>query len=128
MQLSSGAEDPAPAIATREDRRALLGVEDTPLGEYQQEQVLEILTAQMEGKPDNWRFYSVEDDNEFPASVADFDFLALVRDSRIAIRRNGHAYATIKIIKYKIDNRARTIRTVLRLVPFSAQEEAAQFA
>lgn len=128
MEISGGTPESASAIATSEDRRALTAPDETPPEEEEQEQILEILTAQMDGKPDNWRFYSVEDDNEFTASVEDFEFLKSVRESRIAIVRNGHAYGTVKIIRQKINNRARTIRTILRLTPFTPQEEAAQFA
>lgn len=128
VEIAGGPLESAPAIATTEDRRALTEPDETQPEEEEQEQILEILTAQMDGKSDNWRFYSVEDDNEFTASVEDFEFLKSVRESRIAIIRNGHAYGTVKIVKQRINNRARTIRTVLKLIPFTPQEEAAQFA
>lgn len=128
MELASDTPNSTPVIATSEDRRALTEPKETPPEEEQREQVLEILTAQMDGKSDNWRFYSVEDDNEFTASIEDFEFLKSVRESKIAIVRNGHAYATVKTIKQRINNRARTVRTVLKLTPFTPQEETAQFA
>lgn len=128
MVIGGGSPESAPVVATEADRRALTALEESPPHEEELDQVLEILTAQMDGKTDNWRFYSVDDEAEFTANVADFDFLQAVRESRIAILRNTHAYATVKITRQKINNRARTFRTVLKLRPFTHQEETAQFA
>ena len=117
-----------PAIVTKEEQDKIFPAEDTAPTFTDKPCIVEILTAQMDGRPTGWRFYDVEDETEFAAGVADGLFLADVNEGRYAVLRHKHAHALMRIEKQKINFRNRTIRTILTLTPMSDEEERLRFA
>lgn len=81
------------------------------------ERILEILTAQMDGKPNGWRFYDVEEEIEFSAGVADSSFLMAVNSGKYGILRGSHVSATVRTNRMIVDGRRRTERTIISLIP-----------
>lgn len=127
MELVGGNVESAPVVVTRDERNAVISQrEDSPVVD-EKNCVLEVLTAQMDGKTDGWRFYNVDEETEFTATVEDFDFLTSIKESRYAVIRNRHANAVLKTIRQKINGRTKTIRKILKLTPLSDQEERALF-
>ncbi|WP_165079106.1 MULTISPECIES: hypothetical protein [unclassified Desulfovibrio] len=117
-----------PAIVPAEEQDKIMAAEDTEPTSTDKTCIVEILTAQMDGRPTGWRFYDVEDETEFAAGVADGRFLADVNEGRYAVLRHKHAHALMRVEKQKINFRNRTIRTILTLTPMSDEEERLKFA
>lgn len=116
-----------PVIVPAEEQDKIEAAEDTDPTSTDKTCIVEILTAQMDGRPTGWRFYDVEDETEFAAGVADHRFLTAVNEGRYAVLRHKHAHALMRIEKQKINFRNRTTRTILRLKPMTDKEEL-QFA
>lgn len=93
-----------------ESKRATVDTEDSL-------KILEVLTAQMDGKPKGWRFYDVDDSAEFSAGIADFGFLEAVNAGVYGFLRGKHVSAVVRTEKKRIDGRNKTERTIIQITP-----------
>ena len=128
VAIGDGNPQTKPVVVTEENQAQIFAAEETTPSFTDNPCVVEILTAQMDGRPTGWRFYDVEDGTEFSAGVADHQFLSDVNEGRYAILRHKHAHAVIRTEKQKMNFRNRTTRTILALTPMSDTEERLQFS
>lgn len=123
MEVGDGNPQNQPVVVTEEEQAQIFAAEETAPSVSDKPCVVEILTAQMDGRSTGWRFYDIEDGTEFSAGVADHQFLNDVNEGRYAVLRHKHAHALMRVEKQKINFRNRTTRTILRLKPMTDKEE-----
>lgn len=114
-------------VITDEDKNAFLNISSDENSTQQIETFLEVLTAQMDGKPDGWRFYDVHDNFEFSAVVKDFDFLHSVNNGTYGFLRGRHVKATVVIERTIHNARKSTKRSIISIRPLSREEETELF-
>lgn len=127
IEISGGKPSQPPAIVTEQEKNVFLKPSSDIYKEDDRERVLEVLTAQMDGRPEGWRFYDVEDDATFSAGLADHNFLLAVNQGKYGFLRGRHAAATVRTVKQKVDGRMKTTRTILSITPLNDEQERALF-
>lgn len=127
VEVSGGQDLKSIASVDEEEKNFFLNPPSDVYDVIDKEKVLEVLTAQMDGKADGWRFFDVEDETIFSAGVADQAFLSAVNAGKYGFLRGRHASATIRITRQKIDARMRTTRTIISVVPLTDKQEIEMF-
>ena len=101
-------------IISKEDRRFFRQEEGLVLTDNESETLLEVVGPMLNGSPDGWKFSEGEDGMEFTANVADEEFLAAVRDRRIALVNGMTIRAIVRTVQRK-RVRTRTDRTIVEV-------------
>lgn len=98
-----------------EEKQAVLAKAPGILSQEDSQKILEVLTPHMDGKPENWRFYDLEDETEYSALVEDAAFLDEVREGRQMFQHGSKVNATVRVVKKLVNERKRTERTIMSL-------------
>lgn len=81
--------------------------------------ILELLTPNFDGKAAGWRFYDVEDEVEFTASVQDEVFLKNVREKQYNFRSGDMLEVEMTRVKRRVNQRSKTDRIVNKVLQHS---------
>ena len=127
VTLSGGQEPEAVTTVTDEDKETFLNPPSDVYNIDDRERILEVLTAQMDGKADGWRFFDVDEEVEFSAGIADHNFLSAVNGGAYGFLRHKHAAATVRTVKQKVDGRMKTTRTIISITPLTEEQEKEMF-
>ncbi len=125
ISTSNEAGIPTSFVAVETEEKSMLtpAVEDQ-IEEQVSERELEILASQNDGKALGWRFYDLEDDVEFTASIGDEHFLSDVMEKRYSFQNGDRIRAKLSETKRFVNQRKRTNRVILKVLSYNRPEAA----
>lgn len=100
------------AIVQSDQKQLFLPSNESPVEQEVSQRQLEILTPNMDGKSNGWRFYDLENDVEFTASMDDNQFLQDVRDKKYNFQSGDVVTVTLAETRKMVNQRKRTERVV----------------
>jgi hypothetical protein len=122
IDLAPSAPDLQSVTLGVDDKDSFIPPDDDAVEVEQKLYSLELLTPNLDGKAAGWRFYDLEDDVEFSASVMDEVFLKKVADKQYNFRSGDLLQVEMTRLKKRVKQRARTERIVNRVMGYSRPE------
>lgn len=119
ISTRSGSEEAPSSVEVGADEKKIL----TPAIEDQVEEAvtrreLEILASQNDGKSTGWRFYDLEEDVEFTASISDETFLDDVKNKKYSFQNGDRVNVKLNESMRFVSQRKRKTRTVIQVLEY----------
>jgi hypothetical protein len=119
IDLAPSAPDLPPVTLDVKEKDVFIPPDDDAMEMEQKLYDVELLTPNFDGKTAGWRFYDIEDDVEFSASVVDEVFLGNVKDKKYNFQSGDVLKIEMTKIKRRVTQRTRTERIVNRVLEHS---------